>query len=262
MRGGNASSYVLSRLRQGYYTFSLADAERTLGPGDSTRQAMYRLVRQGWLVSLSNGFYIIIDPQHQVSGFVPVEWFIDDWMRFLKRRYYIGMLSAAALHGASHQKPQQVQVVLDGRLQPVSKGAYHIAFFYKKMISEVHCRQEKSPAGYFSLSDAEMTAYDLLRYPRACPSLDLAATVLGELGEAIAPNRLASLVSNGAETAVLQRLGWLLDHTGWSEKTDLLSDALRSRKLAWRTLRTDSAARGSRDARWHIIVNATVEADL
>jgi predicted transcriptional regulator of viral defense system len=257
-----ARDFILSRLERGYYTFSLGEAENTIGTGEKTRKALSRLVKQGWLFSPSKGFYVIIDPQHQGSGFLPVEWFIDDWMKHIGGRYYLGTLTAAMLHGASHQKPQMVQVVRDRVFADVDKKPYHISFFYKKTIPDSFCEQRQSPAGYFKVSNPEMTAYDILRYPKACPSLDLAATVLQELGEKISPDRLAALVDLGTEVAVLQRLGWLLDHTGWSEKSGSLAERLRGKQTAWRPMRTDLPKEGPRDPKWLVVANAEIEADL
>ena len=253
---------MLSKLERGYYTFSLKEAENAVGTGEKTWEAINRLAKQGWLFSPSKGFYVIIDPQHQGTGFLPVEWFIDDWIKHLGGQDHLGTLTAAMLHGASHQKPQEVQVVRDRTFAKINKGAYDISFLYKKIIPESCCEQRQSPAGYFRISNPEMTAYDILRYPKACPSLDLAATVLQELGEKISSDRLVALADLGAEVAVLQRLGWLLDHTGWSEKTGSLAERLRDNQMAWRPMRTDRPKDGPRDPRWRVIANAEVEADL
>ena len=86
--------------------------------------------------------------------------------------------------------------------------------------------------------------------------------MLHELGEKISPDRLAALVDQGAEVAVLQRLGWLLDYTGWSEKTGSLAERLRDKQMAWRPMRTDLPKDGPRDARWRVVANAEIEADL
>jgi len=262
MKVAHAKDFVLSRLEHGYYTFPLKEAENAIGTGEKTQKAINRLVRQGWLFSPSRGFYVIIDPQHQSSGFLPVEWFIEDWMAHLGGRYYLGLLSAAMLHGASHQKPQQVQIVRDTEFRSVDKGPYQISFFYKKDVPD-NCReQRRSPAGYFWISTPEMTAYDILRYPKACPSLDLAATVLQELGERISPDHLAALVDSETEVATLQRLGWLLDYAGWSEKTGSLAERLRSKQMAWRPMRTDLPKDGPREPKWRVIANAEIEPDL
>lgn len=249
MKVFRAKDFVLSRLERGYYTFSLPEAESALGVGKNTWEALNRQAKQGWLFSPSKGFYVIIDPQHQGSGFLPVEWFVDDWMKYLGGQYYIGMLSAAMLHGASHQKPQQVQIVRDKEARNLAKGPYSISFFFKKHSQAACYEQRQSPAGFFNVSNPEVTAYDILRYPKACPSLGLAATILQELGEKIDPVRLAALVDIGAEASVLQRLGWLLDNTGWEETTDLLADRLRDKQIVWRTMRTDLPKDGPRDPR-------------
>jgi hypothetical protein len=142
------------------------------------------------------------------------------------------------------------------------KGAYRVDFFYKRHIIPTMSEQRTSPAGYYRISTPEMTAYDLLRYPRACPSLDLAATVLTELGERIEADRLAHLPEMETELSVLQRVGWLLDATGWEEKTTLLAQRLHQQRQVWHRLRTDAPPEGERSTRWHIIVNATVESDV
>lgn len=258
----HARDFILSKLERGRYTFSLGEAESVVGTGEKTRKALNRLAKQGWLFSPSKGFYVIIDPQHQGSGFLPVEWFIDDWMKHLGGHYYLGILTAAMLHGASHQKPQQVQVVRDKVFADMDKDPYHISFFYKKDIPGDCCEQRQTPAGFFKISTPEMTAYDILRYPKACPSLDLAATVLQELGEKISPDRLAALVDSGAEVAVIQRLGWLLDYTGWTEKTGSLAERLRDKQMVWRPMRTDMPKDGPRELKWRVIANADIEADL
>jgi hypothetical protein len=63
------------------------------------------------------------------------------------------------------------------------------------------------------------------------------------------------------DTSVLQRLGWLLDATGWAEKTPALANCLHQRRHVWQPLRTDAPRNGDRNAHWHIIVNAEVEAE-
>jgi hypothetical protein len=95
-----------------------------------------------------------------------------------------------------------------------------------------------------------------------CPSLDLATTILAELGERIELERLAQLTDLDTETSVLQHeLGWLLDTTGWDEKTALLAHRLQQRRRVWQPLRTAASREGERHARWHIIVNTEVEVE-
>jgi len=261
MKMPSARQFILDRLQRGYYTFTREEIDRVTGGGNATLMALLRLRRQGWVFSPAKGLYIIIDPQHQGNGYLPVEWFIDEWMGYSGGEYYIGLLSAAMLHGAAHHKPQVTQVVRNRQSANLHKGAYHVDFFYKQEIVAVMWEQRKSPAGYYRISTPETTAYDLLRYPHACPSLDLAATILAELGERLEAERLAQLVDLPTETSVLQRLGWLLDTTGWEEKTLSLAQRLHERRRVWQPLRTDAPHAGVRDTRWRLLINADVEVE-
>jgi len=257
-----ASEYLRTLLQHGRYTFTRQEAEAALGSLRATMKALHRLEVQGWLVSPSQCFYVIQDPLHQVTG-LPVEWFLDDWARHLNTQYYVGLLTAAMLHGAAHQKPQQFQVIVDRQLRPLVRGPYNIHFFYKKRILDSAWETRQSPAGYYRISTPEMTAYDLLRYLKACPTRDMAATILAELGEVIQADRLAALLlDQDAEIVTLQRLGWMLDAVGWSEKTDKLIDALHARRHIWQQLRPDLPAEGPRDPRWRIIANETIEVEI
>jgi len=152
-------------------------------------------------------------------------------------------------------------LVRNRRGENLHKDAYRIDFFYKQQIVAGMWEQRKSPAGYYRVSTPEMTAYDLLRYPRACPSIDLAATILAELGERIEADRLSLLADLDTETSVLQRLGYLLDTTGWEKVTNSLAHRLQQRRCVWLPLRTDAPRDGERNKRWHIIVNAEVEVE-
>lgn len=261
MRMSNADEYLRSLLQHGRYTFTRQQAEAVLGGPRATMKALRRLEVQGWLVSPSQCFYVIQDPLHQISG-IPVEWFLDDWARHLNTQYYISLLTAALLHGAAHHKPQQFQVIVDRQLRPLVRGPYNIHFFNKKQIVDSAMETRQSPAGYYQVSTAEMTAYDLLRYPNACPTRDMAATVLAELGEVIQAECLAALLEQDSEIVTLQRLGWMLDAVGWLRKTDKLHSALRNRRQLWQPLRPDLPAVGVRDQRWHIIVNETIEVEI
>lgn len=261
MRVSIASEFLRTLLQRGRYTFTRDEAEAALGSPRATMKALRRLEVQGWLVSPGQCFYVIQDPLHQVVG-LPVEWFLDDWARHLGVQYYVGLLTAAMLHGAAHQKPQQFQVVVDRQLRPVMRGPYHVQFLFKKHITAAAWETRQSPAGYYRVSTPEMTAYDLLRYPKACPTRDMAATILAELGEVIHDDRLTHLLDQGAEIVTLQRLGWMLDAVGWSAKTEKLAGALQSHRHLWQPLRPDLPADGPRDPHWRIIVNETIEVEI
>ena len=56
---------------------------------------------------------MIITPEYAQSGMLPATLFIDDLMKSLNRKYYIGLHSAAALYGAAHQQPMEFFVITE-----------------------------------------------------------------------------------------------------------------------------------------------------
>jgi len=259
----SAREFVRGCLGQGRYSFTLKEASEATGlKGQALNMALQRLKRDGWVVPFSRGFYLALDVQHQAAGMLDPEWFVDDWAGFLGVDYYVGGLSAAAVHGAAHQRPVAFQVFMPRNVRPIDRGGVRVAVYCKKDIPVDSVEQRKSPAGYFRVSNPELTAYDVLAYPRCCPSLDLAATVFVELGESIDPSRLAKLVGANAATAVLQRVGCLLDRTGWEEKTGELHTALQAVRQSWRPMDSRLPAKGKKNARWQVVENADVQPEV
>ena len=72
------------------------------------RKAAQRLARSRRLVRVRGDFHVIVPLDYYRAGITPPEWFIDDLMRHLGVRYYLGALTAAAYHGATHQRAMRM----------------------------------------------------------------------------------------------------------------------------------------------------------
>jgi len=201
--------------------------------GPALNSALAQLKRENCIYPLSRGFCLALDVQHQAKGVLDPVWFVDDWARYHRVECYVAGLSAAMHHGAAHQRPMQFQAVTDREMRSIRQPKLHLALLLKKKITSVMWGQRKSPAGYFRLATPEMTACDIVAYHRSCPSLDLAATVLVELGEVLSVDRLSDLIEQGCMISVLQRLGWLLEYVGWQEEAEGLY-AASAKRLSWR----------------------------
>lgn len=255
--------YIKQRIKSGHYTFNREEAAQAIKQNNaSLNSTLNRLKHDGWIYPLSRGFYLALDVQHQARGFLDPIWFVDDWARHHKVEYYVAGLSAAEQHGAAHQRPMEFQVFTDRQIRSIRHPELRIQVLYKKEITDAMWERRKTVTGYFHLATPEMTAYDIVGYRRSCPSLDQAATVLVELGEAISEEKLAALVDQGGMLPVFQRIGWLLDRAGWGEKTGLLHLALQKKKLLWRPLDSRLADEGEQDRRWKIVVNTEIQPDI
>src|SRR3546814_1865195 len=79
-------------------------------------------------------------------------------MKSLNKRYYIGLFSAAALHGAAHQQPMEYYVLTEKpALRDIKNEKLSINFYVKKDWSEDDIVQKKTDAGYINVSSPELT---------------------------------------------------------------------------------------------------------
>jgi predicted transcriptional regulator of viral defense system len=258
-----ARNYVEALLGRGRRTFTRAEAERALGSSAAgTYQALRRLQKDGWLAMPRRGFYLIVDPEHRQLGALPPTSWIDDLMRFHDVPYYVGLLSAAALYGAAHQKPQEFQVVAGAILRPLTVGRVRIRFFFRKEMAVAVTEKIKTSSGYIPISTPEMTAYDLVRYRKGAGSIDHVATVLSELADRMDSKRLLAIAKKGEELPVIQRLGYLLERTTHRDLAADLRTFVDKRKPKMVALEPRSSEDISgRDRRWHVIVNTTIEVE-
>lgn len=264
------SSWATGLLSVGRIVFGRDEAMREVGVGQGAfLDAAERLQRRGHLIRPRRGFYVIVPPRFLAWGAPPPSWYIDELMRFESRPYHAGLLKAAELHGATHQAVMEFQVVTDKRLPRIRAGRTSIAFHYRKNMARVAAGVEdrKVDTGYMKISSPELTALDLLRYPRAAGGLDNVATVLADLGGKLDAERLAAL-SKVFERPVAQRLGYLLARLGHAERIGPLHAALPRPETGWVELDPAEAndpdftpAPVERDRRWRVIVRRVPEAD-
>jgi predicted transcriptional regulator of viral defense system len=178
--------------------------------------ALRRLKTKGRIVCPRRGFFVIVPLEYGSAGSPPASWFIDALMSYLGQPYYVGLLSAAELHGAAHHRPQVFQVLTDMPTRPVQAARVRIEFHRSQNIHEAQVERVKTETGSMRVSTPEETAIDLVRYPAACGHLDNVVTVLIELAERIHPEALAQ-VARRARRPDAQRLGYLLERLGLEE---------------------------------------------
>ena len=265
------ASYVDRLLSEGRSVFTAVEAENELGVGHrSFLDAAERLQRSRKLLTPRQGFYVVVPPQYAGWGTPPPTWFIDTLMRWEDEAYYVGLLKAAELHGATHQAVMQFQVVCGKRLPEIRAGRNLIVFYFRRAMapSLAGVEERKTDTGMMKISSAALTALDLLGYPQASGGIDSIATVLAELASAIEPDELASL-STMADRSVVQRLGYLLDYVGADRLTGRMLDSLRAKApLRWteieREARDPDFAHDPllRDAKWRIVAHRLPEPDL
>ena len=245
----------------GRYTFTREDEHRE-GP-HAERKALWRAEREGRLAQPRNGFFVVVPPEYRVTGAPPAPWFIDDLMRFQKQRYYVGLLSAASIHGASAQAVQEFQVMVPAALRPIRAGRLRIHFVQRTNHSRAVTEQRQTPTGWMTISTAEQTALDAARYPAVSGGWDNVASVVRDLAQRLDANKLARVARQQRDVRSTQRLGYLLDRVVRAEDA---ARALAAVLVRQRTRYVALDSRGPKDAverdeRWHVLVNRSFAPD-
>lgn len=244
----------------GRYTFERNEAlEKLKISSNALNLAAHKLSIKEKLVSLRNGFYLII-PAEYLHSVPPPTWYIDDLMNYLKQPYYVGLLSAGAFLGAAHHQPQEFQVVTNKTTRNFTiKNSRH-RFFVKANLQLQFTQKKSSPTGKIIVSGPELTAVDLLRYASKIGGLDLVGTVLNELAEVMDAKTLVKVAREYKSLATVQRLGFLLEYLKFKSLAEPLSKWVQQQKPSMVVLRTDtSRMSGKRNLNWNVIVNDELE---
>ncbi len=181
-------------------------------------------------------------------------------MRHLGQPYYVGLLSAAAVHGAAHQQPMVFQVITSRPTREMRAGRVTIRFSMSRKVEEMPVVVKQTETGTMRVATPETTAFDLVRYPEGAGHLSNAATVLSELAERLDARALPAVASL-VRLPDVQRLGYLLDAIGQARIADPLFRWLSSRHPRVVPLQPGEPAAMDPDPRWRILPNAELEVD-
>lgn len=262
------SDFLDELVLNGQYHFTLKEVEEALSIKESSLSvSLSRLAARGKVKMIRKGFGIITG--HTLGTLHP-SYFINAMMAHLESRYYVGLLSAAAYWGASHQASMVYYVVAEKVIKPIQLGQMKIEFITKNNFDEIdEIKKVAGVGGYYLVSSPELTALDLIRFPKKSGHLNNIATVLEDLVEKIDFNKLKIIcMKHSTPTSAIQRLGFILD--------DVLGNSLESKQIlgilterkASRVLLSVSKKEDFKkfsdypfNERWKVYQNTTVEPD-
>lgn len=263
---GKLTSWVHGRLVSGRPSFTFDEAlSATSLRRPALALALHRLKARKVIVSPMRGFYVCVPDRYQLRGEVPPSFFVDDLMRQLGRRYYLGLTSSAAIWGAGHQRIQKdFAVVTLPRMRGGCLARGMLRLVYREQMPETHIVTRNADGGVVRFADAVLTAFDLVRHADMVGGMSSVATILAELLEAV---DFADSYDLGAfvPCVVWQRLGYICEKViGNAEKAEALYSVWRS--LGLRIVNTplspfEKRREGELDRRWHVKVNLDIEVD-
>lgn len=223
----------------------------------------------GKIVSVTKGGWVPVPPEYRAAGAPPAIHFIDQMMEHLGHPYYVGFLSAAAMHGASHQAAMVLQVATPAKLRDRQIGDGRIQFIQRAAAAaEQQCERKNVPTGRVTVSTPAGTVFDLVGFPRAGGGISNVATVIGDLlVEGLLNAERLAAAARQHPVAVVQRTGHLIELMAREVDATIDLDPLaalvaRAELTSLDPARPPASDGGSRRDRWRVRRNTPVEHDL
>jgi predicted transcriptional regulator of viral defense system len=200
---------------------------------DALRQALRRQQRKGRIVRASRGseHWVIVPLQDAAAGAPPLETWLDAYLsKTLGLPYYVGLLSAAEVYGASPQAVMVTQVITAKTRLPVQVGRHRLVFFQSSRIAELPTRWHSTPHGRYKVSTPELTALDLMARQQVAGGIARVAEVLQSLAPDMTADGLNSALNAVSEIPTAQRLGVLLSQLDQTQLANLVADWLDNKR--------------------------------
>lgn len=192
--------------------------QNTNGVGTSLKFELHRLAEKGQIFNLRKGFYLILPPKYSAIGKLPVQLYAEKLFGFLNRRYYLGLYSAARIHGASHQQPHRDYLLIETpKLNGIKKENFDLQFLTTSFWPEKGIRDKRSEAGIYRISSPALTFVDLVHHHTRIGGLNRMLATLEELMEEITAGDILELLSWYTYKSTLQRVGFLMDELSGGE---------------------------------------------
>jgi predicted transcriptional regulator of viral defense system len=255
------SEYIEKKLKMGSIVFLKTDAINDMKTTElAFMKSSQRLIKKGVLLRPVSGFYVVIEFEFRDAGGPPPIYYIDKMMKYLKLPYYVGLLTAAKFHGATHQPVFETQVFTVKPIPKMTYGKNRIRFITNKFAEKIPKQSLQTPHGDVLISTPEATLVDLVRYQKKAVGFSHVATVIREFNGKINTQFFGKLAEIHNDTPLFQRVGYLLEIFG-KKNADSIQRWLKKR--SYHVVKLDpSKERGSKiNKKWAININLKVEAD-
>ena len=264
------SDWIDNCQSRGKLSFSLMEVKSAFKDDTdiAIKFGLSRLVQKQKIVSVFKGYYVIVPPQYASKGILPVAMFIDGLMKSLDRKYYVALLNAAALHGASHQQPQEYFIVTAYPvLRTTNRKGLKINYISTRQLpTETLTEQKKTETGYITVSKPLLTALDLITYEKKVGGLNRAATVVNELVETLKPKDVKEELIKYATVSSFQRLGFILEQVlGKKEIADRIFSLCKKAGIKFYLIPLKSSGKKNKEIlneKWKVIINTEIETDF
>lgn len=260
------AAFVRQLQAEEVYAFSLEEVAANVSKSTiAIKREISRLVGKGEVVNLRKGFYLIIPPRYAAFRKLPIWLYSEKLFTYLERRYYLGLYTAAQLHGASHQQAQRDYLITEQPKQgDIKRNTFDIRFLTTVHWPEDNIMTRQSDAGIYQLSTPVLTFADLVHYHTKIGGLNRALSVLEELVDEIREEDAVAFIAWYDHRSTLQRAGFLLEEivgNGWL--TEIFFEAVQKGNYYPTLLSPAKNEKAGKAAnRWKIHLNVKLDSDL
>ena len=257
--GPKEAKTVLSFREEGRSVVRAADIIALVGSEQAGRKVTRNLVRKGWLTRLVGGRYLFLPPEYGPENFGENNALA--LAAAVVEPSYVGWWAAASYHGLTTQKPTTICVATRRQYLPRTIEGNPIRFvpvverkFFGFKVYDLYGRQA-------TLSLPAKTVADCVDRPDLAGGPSEVARIVYGAKSNTKPAQVLDAALKMKSTALLQRLGYLVDLVGWAWPESLRT---RLRSAIPKTTRT-VFGRAERDdgdvgyvAAWGLLVHARV----
>lgn len=155
---------------------------------------------------------LTVPPEDRPRGAPPVAAWLHAYMHRRALHYYVGLLSAAALHGSSSQVPMITQVIVPEPVRAFEVGRLRIEFIAKRRADGTPLSVLPGLAAPMNVSTPAATLLDLVAFNRRVGGMTRVLEIVEGLKPKLTAHELRDALLAGAPIPVMQRTGYLLEH--------------------------------------------------
>ena len=260
-RRGVAEAYVDKCVACGRHGLSLAEVVRETGLSErSAKDQLRRLGRKTMRVARWQPFFLIkASAADAAAGGPPYDRWLDDYFAWLGHPYYVGLQSAAAIHGSQPQALQTIQILTDAPRRDARVGRQRLRFFVKSSCAASLMQEAPRAFAPMKVSTPETTVFDLVRYAPRIGGISRVAETISPMLHLLQPSRIKSVLEVEGEVSTIQRLGFLFDKLRDAKLASAAEGYLPQRR-AWIPLAAGAGREvdAERDHRWRVVENAVI----
>jgi predicted transcriptional regulator of viral defense system len=209
---GRLARLLEERQAQGQLVCALEELARDEGLSRlAARRQLERLAPKVVQLPGRPSLFLTVPPEDRPRGAPPVAAWLHDYMSRRAPHYYVGLLSAAALHGSSAQVPMTTQVIVPKPLRPFELGRLRIEFITKQSAGSTPLAVLPGLAAPMNVSTPEATLLDLVAFSSRVGGIARVLEIAEGLKPKLTGHGFRDTLLAGVPMPVVQRTGYLLE---------------------------------------------------